>query len=92
MIQDKVKFFKALGNETRLKIVKYLMENERCACEFESMIGRHQTTISRHLKELTEAGILEKEKDGKNVVYSIKDNELKSIFRELGIDEIAPCC
>ncbi|KXB05358.1 hypothetical protein AKJ50_01150 [candidate division MSBL1 archaeon SCGC-AAA382A13] len=91
MVGEKVKFFKALGNETRLKIVKYLLENERCACEFESMVNRDQTTISRHLKILTEAGILEKEREGKNVIYKIEDGDLKNTLRELGIDEIEPC-
>lgn len=92
MIQDKVKFFKALGNETRLKIIKYLLENERCACDFESMVDKDQTTISRHLKVLTEAGIVEKEREGKNIIYKIEDGYLKDTFRDLGIDEIEPCC
>ena len=92
MLDEKVKFFKALGNETRLRIVKYLLENERCACEFESMVDKDQTTISRHLKVLTEAGILEKEKDGKNVIYKIEDGALKDTLRDLGIYEIEPCC
>ncbi len=92
MIENKVKFFKALGNETRLRIVKYLLENERCACEFEAVVDKDQTTISRHLKVLVEAGILAKKRDGKNVVYKIPDEDLKNTFRELGIDEIEPCC
>ncbi|KXA90822.1 hypothetical protein AKJ64_05195 [candidate division MSBL1 archaeon SCGC-AAA259E17] len=92
MIEEKVKLFKALGNETRLRIVRYLLENERCACDFEPMVDRDQTTISRHLKVLTEAGILEKERDGKNVVYRIGDGNLKDTLRELGIEEIEPCC
>lgn len=92
MIEDKVKFFKALGNETRLRIIKYLLENDLCACDFESMVGKDQTTISRHLKVLTEAGILEKERDGRNIVYTIKDEDLKDTFRELEIDEVEPCC
>lgn len=92
MVQDKVKFFKALGNGTRLRIIKCLLENEHCACEFESMVDRDQTTISRHLKVLTEAGILEKERDGKNVVYKIRNENLKDTFRELGMDEMEPCC
>lgn len=92
MFQDKVKFFKALGNETRLRIVKYLLDNDYCACEFESMVDKDQTTISRHLKVLVEAGILDKERDGKNVVYKLSEKDLKDIFHELGIDEMEPCC
>ncbi len=92
MVEEKAKFFKALGNETRLRILKYLLENEHCACDFESMVDRDQTTISRHLKVLTEAGILEKERDGKNVIYKIGDGDLKDTLRELGVDEVEPCC
>lgn len=92
MIEDKVRFFKALGNETRLRIVKYLLDNELCACKFESMVDKDQTTISRHLKALVEAGILEKKRDGKNVIYRIGDEDLKNTFRELGIDGVEPCC
>ncbi|KXB04063.1 hypothetical protein AKJ49_02365 [candidate division MSBL1 archaeon SCGC-AAA382A03] len=92
MIQDKVKFFKALGNETRLRIIRYLLEEDHCACDFESKVDRDQTTVSRHLKVLTEAGILEKERDGRNIVYKIGDEDLKKTFKELGIDEIEPCC
>lgn len=92
MTEDKVKFFKALGNETRLRIVKYLLENDHCACEFESRVDKDQSTISRHLKVLEEAGMLEKERNGKNVVYRIGDDDLKKTLRELGIDEMEPCC
>ena len=77
MIKNKVKFFKALGDETRLNIVRYLLNNKHCACEFTSMTKKDQTTISRHLKVLVEAGILKYEKKGRNIIYSIKDNEIK---------------
>lgn len=92
MIKEKVKFFKALGNETRLRMIKYLLENECCACDFVSMVDRDQTTVSRHLKVLTEAGILEKERHGKNIVYKIEDEDLKDTLRGLEIDEVEPCC
>ncbi|MFW6117772.1 MAG: ArsR/SmtB family transcription factor [Thermoproteota archaeon] len=92
MIGDKVKFFKALGNESRLRIVSYLLDHDCCACEFESVVDKDQSTISRHLTMLVEAGILEKERQGKSVEYRIRDEDLKETFRTLGIDQIAPCC
>ncbi|MFO7967554.1 MAG: metalloregulator ArsR/SmtB family transcription factor [Archaeoglobaceae archaeon] len=91
-VEQKVRFFKALGDETRLRILKYLLDNEYCACEFESMVNRDQTTVSRHLKLLLDAGILEKERNGRNIIYKIKNDEIKNTLLYLGLNKIDPCC
>ncbi|MEM2902398.1 MAG: metalloregulator ArsR/SmtB family transcription factor [Candidatus Bathyarchaeia archaeon] len=91
-MEDKVKFFKALGDETRLKIVRYLLNHKYCACDFTQMTKRDQTTISRHLKILVEAGILKNEKKGRNIIYSIKDGEVEKILLNLGITGLKSCC
>lgn len=91
-VEQKVRFFKALGDETRLRILKYLLNNDYCACEFESMVNRDQTTVSRHLKLLVDAGILKRERNGRNIIYKIKDDEIKEILLYLGLDEVDPCC
>ena len=82
---DQVRFFKALGDETRLKIIGYLLENETCACNFIQMTKKDQTTISRHLKTLVDANILDFEKAGRNKIYRIKDEETKKMLLSLGI-------
>ena len=92
MVRNKVKFFKALGDETRLSIVKYLLNNEYCACEFTSMKKKDQTTVSRHLKVLVEAEILKYEKKGRNIIYSIKDEEIKKGLLNFGIRGVKSCC
>lgn len=92
VVEEKTRFFKALGDETRLKIVKYLLDNEYCACEFHSMLNKDQTTVSRHLKLLVDAGILERERKGRNIIYRIKDDETRETLLNLGLDEIEPCC
>ncbi len=84
-MKEKARFFKALGDETRLKIVSYLLKEDYCACGFTSGINKDQTTISRHLKVLVEAGILKYEKKGRNIIYSIKDDETKNFLKGLGI-------
>ncbi len=84
-MKEKARFFKALGDETRLKIVGYLLREDYCACGFSSDINKDQTTISRHLKILVEAGILKYEKKGRNIIYSIKDDETKNFLKGLGI-------
>jgi ArsR family transcriptional regulator len=92
MIEDQAKFFKALGNETRLKIVGFLMKNEHCACDFVDMSKKDQTTISRHLKILLEAGIVKTKKNGRNSIYSIKDDDVRKRLAALGIEYQEKCC
>ena len=88
----KVKFFKALGDETRLRILTYLLEHSYCACDFVSLTSRDQTTVSKHLRVLVEAGILKYEKRGRNIIYSIRDPATKQLLNTLGIGALRSCC
>lgn len=90
-MDSQVEIFKALGDETRLRIVRCLLTQEYCACEFTFDIQKDQTTISRHLKTLVDAGILKSEKKGRNIIYSIKDKATIDMLVNFGISG-APCC
>ncbi len=69
----KVNVFKALGHETRLKIVEILAtEGPKCVCELVERLPYDQSTISRHLGLMKASGILSSSKDGLNVTYEIK--------------------
>ncbi|WP_406656291.1 arsenite methyltransferase [Methanolobus sp. ZRKC2] len=92
MIDDQSRFFKALGDRTRLTIVGCLLKHDHCACDFSTVAGKDQTTISRHLKILVEAGILRYEKAGRNVIYSIKDDKMKETLEKCGVEEVDSCC
>jgi len=92
MTESDAKFFKALGDSTRLSIVQYLLGNDHCACGFTGMAGKDQTTISRHLKILMEAGIIKQEKKGRNVICSIKDTTIRKRLIRMGIKEKDSCC
>ncbi len=92
MIGNKVKLFKALGDETRLTILSYLLKHSYCACDFTPFTGKTQTTVSKHLKVLVEAGVLKYEKQGRNIIYSIRDEETRELLLVLGIGELEPCC
>lgn len=92
MIESKVKFFKALGDETRLTILSYLLEHSYCACDFTPLTEKTQTTVSKHLKVLVEAGVLKYEKRGRNIIYSIRDEETREKLLVLGIGDLKPCC
>jgi len=92
MLENKVKFFKALADGTRLTIISYLLEHSYCACDFSALTKKDQTTVSKHLKVLVEAEILKSEKKGRNIIYTIRDEKIKDLLVSLGIMEIKPCC
>ncbi len=74
---------KALSDETRLEIIGLLRHGgELCGCDFEKMLEKSQSMISRHLKKLELADIIESRKDGVKVMYKIKDSR---IFKLLAV-------
>ncbi len=68
--------FKALGEPNRLAIVLMLKERKMCVCEIVTVLPVSFSTISSHLKILLNAGIVEKERDGKWIVYSLTCDKL----------------
>jgi len=88
-MNKQAKFFKALGDETRLNIVKCLLNKDYCACGFSST-KKDQSTVSRHLNILVEGGVLKSKKNGRNIIYSIKDTAVKKLLTNLNIT--ANCC
>ena len=67
---------KALGQPTRLKIVDFLRDGERCVCEIFPAIGEEQSNTSRHLNLLLSVGILTRRKEGLKIYYAIKHREV----------------
>ncbi len=63
---------KAMAHPTRLFIVDELSHGERCVCELTEMIGADMSTVSRHLAVLKGAGIVEDEKRGAQVFYTLR--------------------
>jgi len=74
-----------MADETRLKILQYLMNGEQCACTIVPFIGKAQPTVSQHLKILVEAGILDLRRDGVKMLYKIKDDRAVRIMEILDI-------
>jgi len=67
------RFFKALGDESRQRIIALLAVREMCVCELMSALKMTQPTTSHHLKILEDAEIVKSRKDGKWVFYSLTD-------------------
>lgn len=70
--EARAKIMKALAHSTRLFIVEELSRGERCVCELTEMIGVDISTVSKHLSLLKNAGIVDDDKRGLQVYYSLK--------------------
>lgn len=70
------RLFKALADETRLRMLKLLEVREMCVCEVMVALGLTQPTASHHLGILENVGLVKDRKEGKWVFYSIANQKL----------------
>ena len=70
-MKDTVRLFKALADETRLRILALLMEGELCVCEIMEVLSLPQSSVSRHLAYLRNAGWLEDRRQGVWMYYKL---------------------
>lgn len=75
---------KALGEETRLKMIAYLTLDSFCVCELVELLQMSQPSVSQHLRRLRQADIILEDKRGKWVFYSLnKDHKLYALLLHL---------
>lgn len=68
---DMQQFFQALGDNTRLRLLNLMADQEVCVCYFVEILGGLQPKISRHLAYLRNAGIVSARREGKWMHYRI---------------------
>jgi ArsR family transcriptional regulator len=68
-MNDFIRVMKALSDPNRIKVVKMLQQKEMCVCEIQAALEIAQPTVSKHLKVLEDAGLVESRKDGLWVNY-----------------------
>jgi ArsR family transcriptional regulator len=84
--------FKALGDRHRVKILNRLLQaggEAVCVCDLEDLLGLKQPTVSYHLKQLLDAGLLEREKRGSFAYFSIGEGSLERVCALLGASHAA---
>ena len=70
--EARAEIVKAMAHPTRLFMVDELSRQERCVLELTKMVGADVSTVSKHLSILKNAGIVEDEKRGAQVFYTLK--------------------
>jgi len=78
-----VPIFKALADETRLKIIDMLSCGEMCACDILEYFNISQPTLSYHMKILTDSEIVNARKDGAWMKYALNTFEFETVEKFL---------
>ncbi len=92
------RFAKAFAHPARVAILQYLFRMDACVCgDIVSEVGLAQPTISQHLKELRQLGLIKGTVEGTSICYCIDANnwgEMKSVMTEFLDQDLAPtnCC
>jgi DNA-binding transcriptional ArsR family regulator len=82
-IQDVLNIFKALADETRLKIISKLTESDSiCVSDLSDNLRMDISRISHQLAKLKQLGFVSKERAGKNIYYSLDDTCIRSILKK----------
>jgi ArsR family transcriptional regulator, arsenate/arsenite/antimonite-responsive transcriptional repressor len=75
-MQDLMNIFKALSEETRLRILKLLEHGELCVCDIVAALDLVQPKVSFHLNVLKEAGFLKDRKQGRWIHYKLDESDM----------------
>jgi ArsR family transcriptional regulator len=92
LTEVKVKILKALADPTRLQLLEHLKGGERCVCELIPAIGKAQSTTSKHLDVLYDAGILDRRVEGRRTLYRVKNPkvfEVLKLIETMALEELA---
>ena len=84
--------FKALADLHRVKILNRLLSaggDAVCVCDFEELLGLKQSTVSYHLKQLLDAGIVQREKRGSFAYFSLAEGALERVRALLELPAMA---
>ncbi len=85
-----------IGQESRLRILLAIGEDEPCVCHLEATFGWRQAYLSQHLMALRKAGIVLTSRQGRNIHYRLSDPRLLAVIRQaaalqgVSLPELAP--
>jgi ArsR family transcriptional regulator len=78
-----ISILKSLSDETRFKLIRLLLTQDLCGRALAQRLGVSEAAVSQHLKVLKEAGLVEGEKRGYWIHYSVRRDVLKQVIQEL---------
>lgn len=71
-IEQQAQILKALGHPSRLLMVQALADGPLCVCDLRELVGSEMSTVSRHLAQLKQAGVLSVRREGTKIFYQLR--------------------
>ena len=82
-VETALRLFRALGDETRLRLLEQLHGGEQCVCDLTGELEASQSRLSFHLKTLKDAGLVTDRREGRWVYYAINPDAFAILDRVL---------
>lgn len=82
-----IKVMKALSDPNRVRVLKLLKGKELCVCEIQAVLDLAQSTVSKHMKLLEDAGLVDRSRQGTWIIYSLADGS-ESVYAQTMLLEI----
>ncbi|MEN8198674.1 MAG: metalloregulator ArsR/SmtB family transcription factor [Thermodesulfobacteriota bacterium] len=73
-MKEFIRVMKALSDPSRVRVLKLLQKGELCVCNIQEFLQLAQSTVSRHMKVLEDAGLVEHRRQGIWIMYRLADN------------------
>jgi len=68
-----IRVMKALSDPSRVRVLKLLQDGELCVCNIQTYLQLAQSTVSRHMKVLEDAGLVQRRRQGTWIMYKLSD-------------------
>lgn len=81
MNRSLAEMFKVFADETRLRIICSLLNEELCVCDLCELLNLNQSTVSHQLQILRTSKLVKYRKEGKQVYYTLEDEHIDAILR-----------
>ena len=79
--------YKALGDQTRLKILLALSDGEMCVCDLASYLCLSESAVSHQLRRLRELALVKNRREGQILYYSLDDNHIADLLK-VGLEHL----
>lgn len=79
--------FRMFGDASRIRILAALQHSEMCVCDLAQLLGLTVSAVSHQLRLLKTAGLVGYRREGKNVIYALADDHVRTIM-ECGTEHI----
>jgi len=82
-VDKQLRLLKCMADDTRIRILIYLKNGERCVCEIMRDLNKEQSLISHHLQALRRCGLIKRRREGKKIMYWLTNPSILKLLLDI---------